>query len=115
MRSGSHFALLGVPVRVRPIAALPGLLVGALTYALARLLAREEPTSPLLGLAGALSWYEVDLIHVAGHIISSQLAGAPMDYVSWGILAANGYHDHDVTPRQHIGRSLGGPIASALA
>ena len=34
-----------------------------------------------LALAGALSWYEADLIHVAGHIVSSTVVGAPMDYI----------------------------------
>jgi hypothetical protein len=109
-----HFHILGVPTRLRPIAALPGLLMGVLTYALARRLARESP-APLLALAGALAWYEADLIHVAGHIASSRLVDAPMDYVRWGFFATNGYKQHDVTPRQHIGRSLGGPIASGLA
>src|SRR5262245_36253470 len=109
-----HFHILGVPTRLLPIAALPGALMGALTYALVRKLARGSPAR-LLALAGALAWYEADLIHVAGHIVSSQLADAPMDYVRWGIFATNGYTRHDVTPQQHIGRSLGGPIASALA
>jgi hypothetical protein len=114
MPRNPHFYILSIPVRLRPIAALPGPLVGALTYGLARRLARESP-APLLALWGALAWYEADLIHVAGHITSSQLAGAPMDYVNWGIFAINGYKQHDVAPRQHIGRALGGPIASALA
>jgi hypothetical protein len=30
-------------------------------------------------------------------------------------MPVTGYHNHDVSPEQHIGRSLGGPIASALA
>jgi hypothetical protein len=109
-----HFHILGVPTRLRPIAALPGLLMAALIYALARRMAREAP-APLLALAGALAWYEADLIHVAGHIVSSQLVDAPMDYVRWGFFATTGYTRHDVTPRQHIGRSLGGPIASGVA
>ena len=109
-----HFHILDVPTRLRPIAALPGLLMAALIYALARRLARESP-APLLALAGALAWYEADLIHVAGHIASSRLVDAPMDYVRWVFFAINGYTRHDVTPRQHIGRSLGGPVASGLA
>ncbi|HET9221128.1 MAG TPA: hypothetical protein VFO07_01425 [Roseiflexaceae bacterium] len=109
-----HFHILGVPTRVRPIAALPGLLMAALIYTLARRLARESPAW-LLALTGALAWYEADLIHVAGHIASSRLIDAPMDYVRWGFFAINGYAQHDVTPQQHIGRSLGGPVASGLA
>jgi hypothetical protein len=109
-----HFHILGVPTRLRPIATLSGLLTGTLTYALARRLNRESPAA-LLALAGAVAWYDADLIHVAGHIVSSRLVDAPMDYVSWGFFATNGYKQHDVTPQQHIGRSLGGPIASGLA
>ena len=37
-----------------------------------------------------------------------------MDDVRWGILAGTLYRDNDVTPRQHIGRAIGGPIASGL-
>jgi hypothetical protein len=109
-----HFHILGIPTRLRPIAALPGLLMATLIYTLARRLARES-SAPLLALTGALAWYEADLIHVTGHIASSRLVDAPMDYVRWGFFATNGYKQHDVTPQQHIGRSLGGPIASGLA
>jgi hypothetical protein len=104
--------ILGVPVRFHAAAALSGPLIAALVYLLSR---RKVPNAPALAVAGALSWYEADLIHVAGHIVSSQMVDAPMDYVRWGFLAANGYRVHDVTPRQHIGRSLGGPIASGIA
>jgi hypothetical protein len=85
-----------------------------LIYIVARRLARDSP-APLLALASALAWYEADLIHVAGHITSSRLVDAPMEYVRWGFFAINGYTQHDVSPRQHIGRSLGGPIASGVA
>jgi hypothetical protein len=115
MHRKPHFTLLGVPVRLKPIAALPGVLVGALTYALVRRYASQDAPALLLGLASALCWYGTDVVHVAGHITSARLAGAPMDYVSWRIFAINGYYDHDVTPRQHIGRAIGGPIASGLA
>ncbi len=71
--------------------------------------------SIIIGLAAILLWYQTDIVHVIGHIISARLSKAPMDYVKWGIMPLTGYHDHDVTPEQHIGRSVGGPIASALA
>jgi hypothetical protein len=115
MRRRSHFALLGVPVRLRPAAALSGVLAGMLAYVLARLLARGERPSPALGLLGTLTWYDTELAHVIGHIISARMAGAPMSYIRWGFMAMTGYTDHDVTPQQHIGRSLGGPIASGVA
>jgi hypothetical protein len=47
-------------VRLQPLAALAG---------------------PLLALAGALSGYEADLIHVVGHIVSSKAVDAPMDNI----------------------------------
>jgi len=115
MRRNPHFLLLGVPVRLRPIAVVPGVLIGALIYALVRAFSDDKRTSLALGLASALTWYEADLIHVGGHILSSRMAGAPMDYVRWGIFAINGYANHDVSPQQHIGRSIGGPIASGIA
>ena len=115
MRRKPHFVLLGVPVRLRRNAVLPGVVVGLLIYALARAFSNDRRTSLALGLASALTWYEADLLHVGGHILSSRMAGAPMDYVRWGIFAINGYANHDVSPRQHIGRSIGGPIASGLA
>ena len=103
-----HFHILGVPTRLRPIAALPGLLMATLIYTLARRLAREY-AGAAAGSDGRATWYEADLIHVTGHIASSQLVDAPMDYVRWGFFATNGYTQHDVTPQQHIGRSLGEP------
>lgn len=115
MRRKAHGVLLGVPVRLRPAAALAGALAGLLAYVLARLLARDERSAPALGLLGTLTWYDTELTYVVGHIISARMAGAPMSYIRWGFLAMTGYTDHDVTPQQHIGRSLGGPIASGAA
>jgi hypothetical protein len=114
MRRSSQVVWLDVPVRLRPPAALAGVLAGALAYAAAR---RRSPEQPALALSllGVLAWYELELIHVTGHIISARMANAPMDYISWSILAMTGYNKHDVTPEQHIGRAVGGPIASAAA
>src|SRR5689334_20305819 len=108
----SQLALLGVPVRMRPEATLSSLLVGALTY----LLTRTPPQNQRLPLvlASVALWPTSELIHTAGHIISARQAGAPMDQVRWGILAGTLYRDNDVTPRQHIGRAIGGPVASGL-
>lgn len=101
----------GVKIDVRPTAVLPGLVTAALTYALL-------PSGPrrLLGaLAGASLWYEAELNHVLGHLVSARQAGAPMDRMRWGLLVSTLYDDNDVTPRQHIGRAVGGPLGSALA
>src|SRR5262245_27421756 len=106
----SQIALLGVPVRVRSEVAASSLLVGALTYLLARALPAGQRMS--LVLASVALWPTSELIHTAGHIISARQAGARMDEVRWSILAGTLYRDNDVTPRQQIGRAIGGPIAS---
>jgi hypothetical protein len=91
---------LGVPVRLRPIAAVAGLL----NLVLIGLITRDAK----LALAAAGLWYTADAAHVAGHIASSHLAGAPLDAVDFGLYPMSVYHDHDVTPQQHIGRASGG-------
>ena len=101
----------GVKLDARPTAALSGLVMGALAYALLP----GGPRRLLETAASVALWYEAELTHVLGHAVSARLAGAPLDQVRWGLLAATIYEDNDVTPRQHIGRSLGGPISSAIA
>ncbi|MFL5800859.1 MAG: hypothetical protein ACJ8CR_03880 [Roseiflexaceae bacterium] len=109
------FKLLGVPVIPRPDLLLAAPLSSTLAYAVARRRAHGRFDALVVGIAAALLWYKAEMVHVAGHILSSRACDAPMDFVSWGILAGNGYENHDVTPQQHIGRSIGGPIASGLA
>ncbi len=58
MPSTPHFHILSVPTRVRPIAALPGLLIAALIYALARRLARESP-APLPIIDGGVIYANI--------------------------------------------------------
>lgn len=108
-----HFRFLGVPVTVKPAAPLPPTLIGLAIYAVARW--TRVPQAGLTALLGVLVWLKADWLHTAGHVASAQLADAPMDYIAWGILPVNGYHNQDVAPQQHIGRSLGGLAASALA
>jgi len=97
---------------MRPEALLSDLLAGALAYLSARTLP-DDQRMPLV-LASIALWPTSELIHTAGHIISARQAGAPMDEVRWSILAGTLYRDNDVTPRQHIGRAIGGPIASGV-
>lgn len=103
--------VFGLKIDVRPTAALPGLAIAALTYALL-------PSGPRR-LAGALAgmglWYEAEAFHTIGHLVSARLAEAPVDRLRWGMMLATLYDDNDVTPRQHIGRAMGGPLASASA
>lgn len=101
--------LFGFPITLRPTALVSGAL-SALTVAL---VAREHRAA-LSASAGAL-WYTADCVHVVGHIVSSQAAGAPMDTVDFGLYPKSVYFDNDVSPQQHIGRACGGVLASLLA
>lgn len=55
------------------------------------------------------------LIHVLGHVISSALIGHPMTGIEfWWMFARTLYPANEalLSPRQHIIRAVGGPIAS---
>lgn len=112
MNRKPHFHFLGVPVTVKPIVPIPYTLFGAVIYAVARRMRVPQPG--WTALLGTLVGLEADWLHTAGHVVSARLADAPMDYIRWGLLPVNGYHDQDVTPQQHIGRSVGGLVASAV-
>lgn len=103
------FALLDVPVTLRPTALGAGLLSGLIVAGVTR----ERRAALALG-ASAL-WYTADCAHVVGHILSSRAVGAPMDAVDFGLYPKSVYHDHAVAPEQHIGRAVGGVGASLLA
>jgi len=103
-----HLSLLGVPVIVRPTALVAGML-----SALAVALVTRERRVVLSAAAGVL-WYTADYVHVVGHIVSSQAAGAPMDAVDFGIYPKSVYFDNEVSPQQHIGRACGGVVASLI-
>ena len=109
----SHFRLLGVPVTVRPAVGVVAAAIGLATYGVARW--RSVPQPGLLAAASAVTIAGAELTHAGGHIVSARLSGAPMDRVIWGLYAQNGYDDDTVTPWQHIGRAVGGPIVSGLA
>jgi uncharacterized membrane protein YccF (DUF307 family) len=103
----SQFSFLGVPVTLRPTAGGAGLLSSLVVALLTR--------NKGLSLAAGALWYSADAAHVAGHIISSELVGAPLDGIDFGLYPQSVYHNHDVTPQQHIGRAAGGVVASLLA
>jgi hypothetical protein len=104
-----HLVLLGVPVTLRPTALVAGLLSALGVAAVTR-----ERRAALSAAAGVL-WYSADCAHVVGHIVSSQAVGAPLDAVDFGLYPKSVYLDHDVSPRQHIGRACGGVGASLIA
>lgn len=104
-----HLSVLGVPVRVRPTA----LVAGALSALAVAAGARERRVA--LSAAAGVLWYIADYVHVAGHIVSSQAVGAPMDAVDFGLYPKSVYLDDNVSPQQHIGRACGGVAASLIA
>lgn len=101
--------LLGTPVELHPTALMSGTLSALVTAAVAR------DRRWLLSVSAALLWYVADCTHVVGHIVSSQAVAAPMDGVDFGIYPKSVYRNNEVSPQQHIGRSIGGPIASFAA
>ncbi len=103
--------IFGLRVDLHPIALTPGLLAAAVTY----MLSSKDPQRARNTLLSGILWYEAEANHVAGHALSAQMAGAPMDRIDWGVLPQTLYDDNDVTPQQHIGRAIGGPLASALS
>lgn len=108
----------GVPLRAKP-SAIPGI-VGSfiLCYGIAAWMRPKWPLFAKVLLAVTLTQLLQAglLIHSTGHIRSARRVGAPMQAVvlDWGF-QSNHYADGEVTPRQHIGRALGGPVASALS
>jgi Zn-dependent protease len=73
----------------------------------------------LLRWLTAFIWYGMyqtaDTLHSVGHILSAKRAGAPMDAVvcQYGFQFA-AYYNNDVTPQQHMGRAIGGPLLSTV-
>lgn len=120
MRSSDKniLTLDGVPLRAKP-SAIPGI-VGSfiLCYGIASWMRPKWPLIAKVLLAVTLTQFLQAglLVHSTGHIRSSRQVGAPMQSIvlDWGF-QTNQYTDNDVTPRQHIGRAMGGPVASALA
>ena len=103
--------IFGLRVDLHPIALTPGLLAAAATY----FLSSNDPQRTRNAVLSGLLWYEAEANHVAGHALSAQLAGAPMDRIDWGVLPRTLYDDNNVSPQQHIGRAIGGPISSATS
>jgi Zn-dependent protease len=68
------------------------------------------------GLLAALAYEVASVIHTIGHIISSRRAGAPMDrFHLTAPLPRTVYYNNEISPQAHLGRAIGGPIASGLA
>jgi Zn-dependent protease len=75
--------------------------------------------APLRWMQAAI-WFNMfqgaDTLHTLGHILSARSVGAPMDAITTRLgIQTTVYHNNDVTPEQHIGRAIGGPLASGAA
>jgi len=57
------------------------------------------------------------VIHSYGHIVSSRRVGAPVTYILATMTVSILHYDdtEDLLPRVHIGRAIGGPLASMNA
>lgn len=116
MSNELRVTILGTPIVIKP-SFWPGLpLWGVLGYGLSSYLAPERSQLQHLR-AGVLTILVsiTEIIHYIGHIISSRIAGAPVDEVRVTFLVpATVHHNDDVPPHAHRARALGGPVASIL-
>ncbi|MHB8751370.1 MAG: hypothetical protein ACYDBJ_19555, partial [Aggregatilineales bacterium] len=114
--SGLHIGTLDRTPVSAGTTALPGLLGIAFgAYIAARIQRPRWP--PVAQLILAVAWFGLfeiaDTLHTLGHIYSARQVYAPVDRVALASgLQVTVYDKHDVAPRQHVGRALGGPLAS---
>lgn len=102
-------------VSVTPLAPLGRLASVAGGFVLALFLHRDARgwKRLKLSLIHALGIELANLGHSVGHIVSARAVGAPMDeLLITATRHATLYDENDVTSEQHIGRSLGGPLAN---
>lgn len=109
------FHLAGTPVQADASVPLNAIGVFSLCWILVvgRYPTRGFGVRIMLATLWTLLFWIVFGLHSIGHIISARAAGAPMDAlvinaVHWITLYAN----DNVTPRMHIGRAAGGPLAN---
>lgn len=112
---GTVFTLAGTPVQADASAPLNAIGVFSLCWILVAERYPERDISARAGLTllWTLLFWAVFCLHSIGHILSARTVGAPMDSlvinaVHWITLYAN----NNVTPRAHMGRAAGGPLAN---
>lgn len=103
--------IFGLRVDVRPSSIVAAVIV----FVLSLIAARNNARPVRLALASTLLYFEAEANHIAGHLVSSALVGAPIDRVLLGIRGYTLYDNNDVEPYQHIGRAIGGPLGSAVS
>ncbi|NDJ51828.1 MAG: hypothetical protein GYB68_01945 [Chloroflexi bacterium] len=120
MSHSSEFPTLVVindtPIKVTPpsVVLLTSIISGSALWSRWRHPEGEWGRHILVGLIGGGLALVADIGHGLAHSVSSQRVGAPMREIRVTFVALSVYDDDpSITPRQHIGRALGGPIYSA--
>ena len=109
-----------MPVHVNKTA-VPGTIVAfIISIALALIIGRVSLLESIIAAAGAtvLHWLHV-CVHQYGHYTAARLTGHPMSHARIVSAAARSDYpldedEDDLSPRIHIQRAAGGPIASLL-
>jgi hypothetical protein len=115
------FRMLDVDVMAAPFAWLGVVLALIIGVVVSLITAPVDGTGAqiLAGIVFGLLIYASTFVHGVGHIISSRMVNAPMQYlILTSTVPITRYDDADeasVPSRVHIGRSLGGPAANVVA
>ena len=119
-RLNKLFRMLDVDVMAAPLAWLGVVLALIIGVVVSLITAPADGTGAqiLVGIVFGLLIYASTFVHGLGHIISSRMVNAPMQYlILTSTVPITRYDDADeasVPSRVHIGRSLGGPAANAV-
>lgn len=109
------FSILGTDYTVSNLGRFNPLLMIGIGVIVGLLIAPvdDTPTKLLIGVGYGVLIILCSLFHSLGHIISSRMAGAPMDAVILTLFVPTTHYEDDgkdITSRQHIMRALGGPL-----
>lgn len=114
-REAHIFTIQGTPVLMHPSEVIGQVIMLWLSMNLARIVFPGLPRLVrwLVVAVWIIIYRAAYFLHNIGHIISAREVGAPMDALElrWGT-QLDVYLKNNVTPQQHMGRALGGPIAS---
>ena len=119
-RLNKLFRMLDVDVMAAPLAWLGVVLALIIGVVVSLITAPADGTGAqiLVGIVFGLLIYASTFVHGLGHIISSRMVNAPMQYlILTSTVPITRYDDADeasIPSRVHIGRSLGGPAANAV-
>jgi Zn-dependent protease len=112
--TGIHLFTLQQTPFLMKLNAIPG--SAAIFAILLKLVRNSHPHLPrrfrwLLALIWFAMFEATYVLHCLGHILSARAAGAPVDAVVniYGLQPAL-YRNNRVTPEQHMGRAIGGPV-----